>query len=228
MAQDPRIQPLTDDLAILVRRENHSIAGATANRGDGGQLKALGVASARRARPHRGGLSAAGEIRDCPEGLSGMPQAACPVLALSGGSHDDDRTVAFGAKRTCREGGEGSDVERLTHLGHWVIKFAAMQKPKTTHRSGDLQRPLRALSPNMCVGEIGHFPCLPHTLLNLIFQSEHSSNSPTGINSEGHCRANSSDARIVRWSFAVSVSMRAARFIAGPTQVNFRRFRLTR
>jgi|SRR6516225_6342650 len=81
MAQDPRIQPLTDDLAILVRRENHSIAGATANRGDGGQLKALGVASARRARPHRGGLSAAGEIRDCPEGPSGMLQAACPVLA---------------------------------------------------------------------------------------------------------------------------------------------------
>jgi hypothetical protein len=30
LAQDPKIQRLTDDLAILVRRENHSIERATA------------------------------------------------------------------------------------------------------------------------------------------------------------------------------------------------------
>jgi ABC-type uncharacterized transport system substrate-binding protein len=45
MAQDPRIQRLTDDLAVLVlvRRENHAIEGVTANRSEVTAVRMLGI-----------------------------------------------------------------------------------------------------------------------------------------------------------------------------------------
>src|SRR3954453_4497609 len=70
--------------------------------------------------------------------------------------------------------------------------------------------------------------------VHFIFQPEYRtcgcnparSKSPTGTKSEGHSRAKSLEARIVRWSFPASFSMRAAKFTAGPMHVKSSRLPL--
>jgi hypothetical protein len=77
MAQGPKIQRLTDDLAILARRENHSIEGATANRSEvtavsskpeaSRALDALGHTEEASALPEKYGIAPRGRVECCKQ-----------------------------------------------------------------------------------------------------------------------------------------------------------------